>query len=205
MSGLPKKYAKMGFKKGWKAYKASKRKKPKTRIPRKKTRRKKGRTMAKKTKRRASSKTPKINKKGAILFLANNVLTGELDRARGWIKGSGPLKGMSLYSDWMKRNNQLNTWINTILIWKYGDCNVLKQFDKKLSINKKSAAITYKCAIENNYAYWGTRIKAYAKNNNPAYLKEIGTGAKNNMLWTGAQAYGVWRFGAPIKYKGRLL
>ena len=50
--GLPKKYAKMGFAKGWKAYRASKRSRPKTKT---KT---KSRTMAKRKtyRRRGSSK-----------------------------------------------------------------------------------------------------------------------------------------------------
>lgn len=61
MAGLPKKYAKMGFKKGWRAYKASKRKTSYSApVRRKKVTKSRTRTMPKKRKTTRRAKTQSV-------------------------------------------------------------------------------------------------------------------------------------------------
>jgi len=80
--GLPAKYAKMGFKKGWKAYKASK--KSKSSNPRPKTKaRKVRRNMAKKKRRRSRSMTiplaPIIGLASGLALPAQEIIAGRIE------------------------------------------------------------------------------------------------------------------------------
>lgn len=97
--GLPKKYAKMGFKKGWKAFKASKRKtkSKKTSKPKPKTKTKKrATTRSTKTMGRRTRKIPLAATAGlvsSILPALSNLVAGNFEGAAqefGYFAGATP-------------------------------------------------------------------------------------------------------------------
>lgn len=80
--GLPKKYAKMGFKKGWKAYKASKRKrKSNPSSTRKKNKKRRKTTVAKRRRSRNKSLTVPL---AVITPLAANIADAWVTGGRNW-------------------------------------------------------------------------------------------------------------------------
>ena len=106
MAGLPKKYAKMGFKKGWEAYKALKNKAPKA-TKRKTATKKVYGTMAKKRSYKKSKKATSKNMMGGFL---GKVITKALPIAYGYARE--PL------SDWLAKSPLGKALPN---FGKYGD------------------------------------------------------------------------------------
>jgi len=100
-SGLPKKYAKMGFKKGWAEYKKSKRRTAPKRTPAKRTRRKT--TMAKKRNYRRSAKKL-ITKQ----FIDGAIDSGAQYMVKSFV-GDSPLysAGIKFGLGWVRNNKTL--------------------------------------------------------------------------------------------------
>jgi len=103
MAGLPKKYAKMGFKKGWKAYKALKSKAPKAT-------RKKTATKAKMAEKRKSYKKSKKAPQSMMGGFVGKLITKALPVAYGYARE--PL------SDWLAKSKLGEVMPN---FGRYGD------------------------------------------------------------------------------------
>ena len=205
--GLPKKYAKMGFKKGWAAFKRSRKggtRKRTTYSKPKKTPRRRS-YMAKRKISRQGHKKP-VSKKGLVLFAINNAVGLDLP----WVKykifnnPEGPMKGLEEVNHDIDKNHATTKWINAALIYKFGDCGLLKYIDPKLGIRKKSAAITYLAGTKMNYPWMANRIKYVIESGDTDSLQDVYNDVSSNSIYAAAQGLVVYKYGSPIKYKGMM-